>query len=270
MNSPKFWKVKFKKIQIIGIISILVILTGILIYEIYFDKPQYVVVRIKGSPGNWWWVTPRPPDWLANSIKIGDKEYNAMNRPTADVIGLNVYDAGGTTKDVYVTARIEAKFNKRTQKYTYKGEPVQIGGPISLNLNRTFFPGMVVEIYGDKNPKVPYVDKIIKIRYFGKWPWEYDAFKIGDKMTDGQGDVIAEIIDKESKPAEKETVTWSGQIMRTYSPIFQDFFVTLKVKALRKTDGLVFREEQYLKVGNQVWLMFPNYNFSAALIYEMD
>jgi hypothetical protein len=252
------------------LVCIGVILAGAVAYQVYFDKPQYITVRIKGSPGNWWWVTPRPPDWLAESIQVGDKEYNATNKATAEVITKEIYDAGGTSKDVYITAKIEAKHNLKTDKYTYKGEPIQIGGPISLNLNKTFFPGMVVEIFSNTTLKKQYADVTIKVRHPGKWIWEYDAIKIGEKILDGNGTVIAEVLDKEKKPAERETVNWQGQVLQTYSPMLVDIFVTVKIKAEKKPDGMVYREDQYLKIGNNVWLLFPSYNISAATIYEIQ
>jgi hypothetical protein len=269
MNFPKLKKYMIKHFKVVAIVGIAILLIGYLAYQIYFDKPQYVVVRIKGSPGNWWWVTPRPPDWLAESVKVGDAEYNAMNHPTATVMNVDVYDAGGNTKDVYLTTKIEAKYNKRTQKYTYKGEPLQIGGPISLDLKSTFFPGMVVEI-GDAAAHKKYIDKTVKVRYYSRWPFEFDSIKIGDKIYDGEGNIIAEIMDKQAMPAEKEEVTTSGQIVRSLSPVYDDFFITINLKVEQKNDGFVFREDQYLKVGNGVWILFPHYNFSGAIIYEMD
>ena len=66
-----------------------IVLVGILVYQIYIQKPTYITVRIKGSPGNWWWVTPRPPDWLANSVHVGDKEFSATNKATAEVLAID-------------------------------------------------------------------------------------------------------------------------------------------------------------------------------------
>ncbi len=257
-------------VKLYGVIGIIILLFGALAYEIYFDKPQYVTVRIKGSPGNWWWVTPRPPDFLANAVKVGDKEFNAANRATAEVLEVDVYDAGGPTKDVFLTVKLEAKQNSRTKKYSYKGEPLHIGGPISLNLDEAFFPGMVVEVYGVEIPKREYVEKQLKIKYENQWPFAYDAIVVGDTIKDGNGNVIAEIIQKERRPAEKEGVTLTGQIVKTFSPVFEDYFVTVKVKAIQKNEELIFREEQYLKVNNKVWLMFPHINMAGAYIMTIE
>lgn len=245
-------------------------LVGILVYQVYVQKPAYVTVRIKGSPGNWWWVTPRPPDWLANAVHVGDKEFNSTNRAIAEVLAIDVYDAGGSTKDIYVSAKLEARYNAQTKKYRYKGEPLEIGGPISLSLGSTFFPGMVVGISGaDSEPK-KYEDITLQIRYRDRWPYEFDAIQVGESITDGENNVIAEVLSKERSPALREVHTLSGQVVKGFSPVLDDFYVKLKLRVEIRDDQMVYREEQYVKVGNQLWLLFPHYNISGAYITAIE
>lgn len=256
-----------KKISMIaGMALVGLILVGVLVYQLFIQKPTLVTVRIKGSPGNWWWVTPRPPDWLANSVHIGDKEFNATNKAIAEVKSVDIYDAGGPTKDIYITASLDVRYNAQTKKYRYKGEPLEIGGPISLSLGSTFFPGMVVGI-GDKDtePK-KYKDVEVVVRYKDRWPYEYDAINVGETIIDGEKKVIAEIVSKERRPAEREVETLSGQVVKGFSPVLDDFYVTLKLSTVVIDDQYVYREEQYVKVGNQLWLLFPHYNISGAYI----
>lgn len=270
MTRNAFIKFAKRYAKVIIVLCTVLALSGYLVFQLFILKPVYITVRIKGSPGNWWWVTPRPPDWLVNAIKVGDKEYAAMNKPIAEIVAVDTYDAGGPTKDIYVTARIEVRHNKQTNKYSYKGEPVEIGGPISMNLNRAFFPGMVVDIYGKDAPQKQYIEKTLVVRHNARWPYEFEAFNQGDKITDGTGNVIAEIIDKKRFPAEKEAVTITGQIVKSYSPVYDDFFITVKLKVININNELIYREEQYLKVGSKVWLMFPNYNISEGEIVSIQ
>jgi hypothetical protein len=269
----KIWNKKFwnkKVLTIAGIATVVLFLGGVLYYQLVFQKPTFVTVRIKGSPGNWWWVTPRPPDWLANAIHVGDKEYNAMNQPIADVVSVDLYDAGGPTKDIYLTAKLDARYNAQTKKYRYKGEPLEVGGPISLSLGSTFFPGMVVGIDGPGVPVRKYKDLIVHVRYKDRWPFEYEGVVVGDKISDGEGNVIAEIMSKESTPAEREVETAAGQVVRGFSPVLQDLYVTIKLKVETRDDQYVYREEQYVKIGNQLWLLFPHYNISGAYITSIE
>ena len=270
MKSAFTDRVKRNKVLavVFGIVGIL--LAGALFYQIGFQKPTHIIVKIKGSPGNWWWVTPRPPDWLAYSIHKGDKEYNAANRPIAEVLSVDVYDSGGSTRDVYLTARLEVRHNPRTNQYRYKGETLEIGGPISMSLNGSFFPGMVVANYGDQMPQKNYVEKTIRVRHKDRWPYEYDAIRIGDTIKDGDGIVISEIVDKYKTPAIDEEPNVNGQLVRTSSPIHEDFYVTLKMRFQERDGEFIYREEQFIKVGNFIWLMFPNYNMSAAEVLSIE
>ncbi len=255
-------KKKILSFILIGIVGIS--LAGLAFYQVFFRRPEYVIVRIKGSPGNWWWVTPRPPDWLAFSIKKGDKEYDAVNRPTAEVLSVDVYDSGGSSRDVYLLVKLEVRHNPRTNQYRYKGEPLEVGGPISLSLNGKFFPGMVTENFGAHVPTRTYVDKTVVVRHKSRLPYEYDSIVIGDTIQDGEGTAITEIIDKSRAPAlDKEINITEERIVSSDSPR-EDFYVTVKMKVQERRGELVYREEQYIKVGSFVWLMFPRYNISEA------
>jgi len=261
------WYSKNKRTTYILAVGIaLLSLAGIFFYQAKYLKPSYITVRIKGSPGNWWWVTPRPPDWLASAVKVGDKEFNAMNKSIAEITSVDVYDAGGPTKDVYLTAKLDVRYNAQTKKYRYKGEPLEIGGPITLSLGSTFFPGMVVSIAGVSNTPQPYKDITVEVQYKDRWPYEYAAITVGDTIKDGQGIVIAEVLKKERTPAEREAYTSSGEVLRRLSPVLDNFYVTVKLKVRDRDELTVWREEQYIKIGNQLWMLFPHYNISGAFI----
>ena len=251
-------------------VGFLIVILGVFgLYRIITAKPDYVVIRMKGSPGNWWWVTPRPPDWLVQSIKVGDKEYNSLNKPTAEVLRVNIYDAGGSTKDIYLDVKLSATKNSRTNKYRYKGQTLEIGGPITLSLNNTFLPGIVIAVDETGKFTKNYEERIIQIKTLNRWPWEYDSIVIGETMDDGSGNTIATILDKQQLPAEKEGMTNSGQIVKTFSPVKSDFVITLKIKTENLNNQLVFREEQYIKIGNGVWVQFPSYNINEGLIISI-
>jgi len=267
-NKIRIFVIRYYKIFTILLSGL--ILSGMLVYQTILVKPEYIVVRVKGSPGNWWWVTPRPPDWLAFSIQKGDKEYNSLNQPVAEVLSVDVYDAGGSTRDAYLTVRLSVRHNKRTNQYRYKGEPVEIGGPISMSLDNAFFPGMVIAIYSDNKREKTYTEKTVRIRKREQWPYEYDSIIIGETIVDGDGIVIAEILDKQRMPAEKEAANVNGQLVRTLSPIKDDFYLTVKLKMRKQGDEYIYREEQYIKVGSNIWLLFPRYNISGADILSIE
>jgi len=201
---------------------------------------------------------------------VGDKEFNATNKAIAEVLVVDIYDAGGTTKDVYVTTKLDVRYNAQTKKYRYKGEPLEIGGPISLSLGSTFFPGMVVGIYGKGSEQKKYTDITVQVKYRDRWPYEFDAIKVNESIVDGDKNMIAQIVSKERSPALREIETLSGHVVKGYSPILDDFYVTLKLRVETRDDQFVYREEQYVKIGNQLWILFPHYNRSGAYITAIE
>jgi hypothetical protein len=270
MNTPSTSYIRIPRNLILAVIGIAAIgLLGFIGYKTVVTKPQYVTVRVKGSPGNWWWVTPRPPDWLVRSVHEGDKEYNTLNKPIAEVTHVDIYDAGGSTKDIYLDVKLTVSKNPNTNKYRYKGESLEVGGPISLSLNNTFFPGIVTRI-GDGDDTQPAQYKILKVKLYDRWPWEFDALKVGEKMYSGTSTPIAEILDKKIQLAEKEAVTADGRIVQAFSAVKSDFIVTLKIRTQTVNGELIFREEQYLKVGNYIWIQFPSSNISGGHILSID
>jgi len=248
----------------------LLIISGI-IYYIFSYKPVYIEVKIKGSPGNWWWVTPRPPDWLTSAIKEGDKEYDAAGRIIADVKKVNVYEAGGPAKDIFIKAKLKVNFNSRTKKYRYKGEPVEVGAPIALEVGDALFAGIITKIYTPgKDTKELMVSKIVTVRLEDKFSYEYKAIDLADKMTDGSGITIAEPLDKWDMPAEKETYGYDGTIYKNYSPLKRDIYVKLKLLLENRGNDLFFREEQSVKVGNAIWIILPHYNLAEAYVVSIE
>ena len=103
-----------------------------------------------------------------------------------------------------------------------------------------------------------------------KWPWELDGLKIGDTMSDGAGSAIATVKNIESYPAEKEVFTDSGQLVKAYSPVKKDFYVILTLLVIQSNNEYVFREEQYIKVGNGLWIQFPLYNINGYYASNPD
>ncbi len=270
MKIKKAKKFFLQHLRLLIMICAVLGLSGVLTYKLVIVKQEYIIVRVKGSPGNWWWVTPRPPDWLAFSIKKGDKEYNSANKATAEVMAVDVYDAGGSTRDAYLSVRLAVQHNKKTNQYRYKGEPVAIGDPISLDLNNAFFPGMIVAIYKDGEYNKQYVEKIVHIRHKNRWPYEFDAIHVGDTIVDGDGIVITEILEKSRTPALTEAANNNGQLVRTASTIYEDFYLTVKLKMVEQNGEFVYREEQYIKTGSSIWLLFTNYNLSEGEILSVE
>lgn len=271
----------FGKVHILSVgFPLLLIVGAFAFFSLFGRAGNQVTVRIKGGPGNWWWVTPRPPEWYVSSVRIGDAEIDSLGRRIAVVEDVRIYESGGPNKDIYLRARLRASYNPLSRKYKYKGQPVQVGAPITLELGQTLFSGNVIEVYGLDGepatiPKEEAVEKIVVARLYNVFEWEYDAIRVGEQMTDGAGNVIAEILDKYQTPAQlstaiiKQIANKDDEIIFGKDPIRRDITITLRVKANRVGEVYVFREEQYLKVGKDLWAFFPSYDVAEAKIISI-
>ena len=264
----------FGKIHILYIgLPLLAIVSLFTLLSLYGRSGTFVTVRIKGGPGNWWWVTPRPPEWYTRSLKVGDVETDSLGRAIATVEDVQIYESGGPNKDVYLLAKLRASYNPLNKKYKYKGQSVQIGAPITLELGETLFSGNIIEIdVGGAKIESSLVEKTVVVRLYNAYVWEYDAITIGETMTDGSGNVIAEIVDKYQRPPNFSVVylTDRGNLVFDNDPDRLDITVTLTVKAREEGQVYVFREEQHLKVGKSVWAFFPSYDIAGARIIAVE
>ncbi len=252
------------------LIPVMVLAVGVLMYSLITQKPTYIRVRVKGSAGNWWWITPRPPDWLASSIKVGDKELNTVGKEIAVVENVEIFESGATNRDIFVTTKIKVSYNKRTGKYRFKGEIVDVGSPISLQVGNTLFPGLVTKILDDQSSaQRTYIEKMVTTRMYDRWPWEYDSIIIGEQMKVEGGEAIAEVLSKEKRPAEKEVVTDEGIILRAFSPMKEDFFVKFRIKVEPRDNDFVFRDEEIVKIGRQLWITTPSHDYFGIPIIEI-
>src|SRR3990170_8430033 len=91
----------FGKIHILTVGIPLLLIVGTLAFLSLFGRSgHFVTVRIKGGPGNWWWVTPRPPEWYVSSVQVGDAEIDSLGRTIAKVEDVRIYESGGPNKDI--------------------------------------------------------------------------------------------------------------------------------------------------------------------------
>ncbi|OGY18898.1 MAG: hypothetical protein A2900_01330 [Candidatus Chisholmbacteria bacterium RIFCSPLOWO2_01_FULL_50_28] len=264
----------FGKIHVLFIAIPTLVFLSVLAFVFLFGRPGlYLTVRIKAGPGNWWWVTPRPPDWYTSSITVGDFETDSLGRTIARIEDVRVYESGGVNKDVYLRAKLKVSYNPLNKKYKYKGQPVQIGSPITLELSKTLLSGNIIDMEGEN---VPYVDdilveKLVAVRIVNAWDWEYDAIQIGEKMTDGAGNIIAEIMSKSLAPPSFSSARILRRELRLLTnPSQYDVTVLLKVKARKVGEIFVFREEQHLKVGKSLWAFFPSYDIADVPIIAIS
>lgn len=258
---------EFDPTKLFDLVFILAIIFSLLIFgmKYFLKKEEWVKVTIKVVPEKWFWGDQPPPNWYALSVNKGDKEFNSMGKPIAEIIGVKRLDTGGTAKVLYIKARLRAVYQQRKQSYFFKDQPLELNSPVELNLNKVNVSGIVTQI--NDSPPLE-LEKYLKVKIvlYERYPWYADKIKEGDKYTSG-GEVLAEVIKKEVDLSQK-TVVILGELKRfgkdvilpvAKDPLKRDITLTLKIKVRKEGEkDWVFRTDQLVKVGNKLNIPLDN------------
>lgn len=257
----------FGKVNIIDFLIVLLIVLLVAVGgQLFLRKEEWITVGVYGGPGNWWWVTPPPPYWLTQAINVGDKEYGSWGKAIAEILEIRVYPSAGQNREIISASDMDFSLKVRLQvrrdktgRIQFKRNPVQIGMPITLSTGKVMITGNVTWIEGQEEPEI--TEKIIEVKGYRRFPWEGEAIKIGDKMTDGN-EVIAEVLDKGAELAEMVVTTDVGNVLLRREPTRRDITVKFKIKGVEKNGEFIFREEQIVKPGKRIFIQTPSYDFS--------
>ena len=173
-------------------------------------KTEYVYVKVKVSQGFWWASTSKPSPWYAKAIKKGDIEYNILGKPIAEILEVRYYSVFAKDQptenkyDIYLTLKLAADYNNRTQKYIFKRSNLTIASPIDLETQSAQITGTVIKV-SEQEFVDEYVEKTVFLTKSFAYPWEYEAIKVGDSYFDGE-EIIFEVLDK-NQVATSEIVT---------------------------------------------------------------
>lgn len=260
---------RFKKSLTVYDILIFFLAFAFLFFLAFFFKERltWVNIGIKISSPSWWTTDTIPPHWLADNIKIGDKEIGIFNKPVAQIEDIQVFETGNNRKDVYLTVKLKANYNERADRYTYKGQLVEVGAPIELHLGKTFVQGLITFIAEKEEEEEEF---LITGKVISLFPWEAEAVKAGDEMADGQGRVIAKVKERKIELADYLTTDWQGNVYLRKRPDKRDVVYKIKIKTSKRGNNFYFREEQVVKVGKKLWLQFRNGDLGYLSIMKIE
>lgn len=266
-------KKRLKCITPIQVFIILVVIAGtVFIIKSFGKKSEWKLIKMQVIGQDWSrsYVEHegyRPPYWLAESINEGDVELGVDGSKHAEVIKVERYKRVGSEYDTYLTLNVKGVLNTRTKKYVYKGRAIEVGAPISLNLNKALVIGQVID---DQVPKEGYQTKkvIVTGRIRNTEPWIISNLNIGDKMTsDNQGGVVAEVLTKNTEPAQSQILfsdskkigvrSSTGSLIVERNPRLRDLVLTVELTIEKHGNEWYFGGHQNIKVGNNIWLYFP-------------
>lgn len=258
----------FKKLQFFDylVAGFFLLLAGAF-FIFFFRKGRYLTVRVKVTERNVLYASSTPPSWFVYLFKKGMKEKDGLGRLSAEITDVYFYDSKINKKAVYLTLKLRTTYNRRTGEYKYKGIPVVVGEGLRINFEKILVEGLIVEVEGLKNP---YEEVYFKVKVqlqeknqvfsetTGVDPFVAEAIKVGDKVFDSKGEVVAEVLTKEIYPAKKNTFDARGNVYQKTDPRLKDVFLTLRIKAKKIHNEFYFLDDIRLKVNSVIPLHFRN------------
>ncbi len=264
---------------IAAFVGIFILVVIIVLVKISTSKPDYLYVKVKLSQGLWWASTQNPSLWFINAIKKGEVDTNLLGEPIGEILEVRYYPVPSSPLvpakdqyDIYLTLKLSASYNERTNKYTFKRSSVTIGSPIELEFPSAQITGTIIDI-GPEPFNHEYVEKEILLTheegYFKDLPFAYENIKVGDKYFDGTGEVF-EVIDKRLKRKILVAADLSGRLIEQEVTSVQNIIVTAKVKVRKDGDRLIYGEEQILSPGARINFSTPNYNYQDFIVLSVE
>lgn len=238
----------FKNLNLF-ILAVLFLLGFALLYFLYFRQRNqaevYVglsVTRGVNIPVNavYNWV----PNWLDESLKIGDQEISPLGGLNAVVLEKESYEASFYGKYVYLLLKLNT-IKDRSGIYLFKNKPLSVGAPIDLKFTKVQIQGLVTYV-GYVKPNYDYKKLRVELSGLNAEWWIGDAIKIGSVIKNRKGEKIAKVLSKKIMPPSGAPLT----IDRSR----QNIEVTVEILAKLIDDNYFFSETQKVKVDENLFL----------------
>lgn len=273
MKKTNFRKLLFSLLKKLSFFDYLTIFLGVLIIGLigfyFFRKTEWQIVEVKVAPDDLFWSEKNPPYWLANTISKGDIQEDGLGRAIAEVLDVKTYEDKEDRKSIFLKLRLKSICNDRKKQYSFAGKPLAIGSALELEISHVYLKTIIVNIEGVQDER-KWEDKIVEARLtsysqvfpetIGIQPWKAEAVQIGDQMKDFQGRVIAEVMEKQIKPAEKITTAADGRAVLVQDPLKKDVLLKLKLNTFREGEINYFLYEYKVKVGEIIPLFLSQVN----------
>lgn len=272
MNKKKFLRLFFKKKLLLSIIIGLVLfISYIFILKVpKIKKHTNLYVKIKLNQGLWWVTNAKPGIWFLDSLKKGEKEFNFLKEPIAEIIDVRYYHQINydlNQFDIYILVKLSV--DKINDRYIFKRGKIAVGAPIDLDFPSSQVTGTIISI-STKKPENELTEKIITLTKKYAFPWEYEAINIGDKYFDGEENIL-EIIDKEAIDTFLLTTDYFGNSTPEVQERRKYIIVKAKIKLKKNLKNqLIFGEEQVVKKNSFANLTTDNYVLMDFVVSNIE
>jgi hypothetical protein len=243
---------------------------AIIAFFFFLTKREVVeiLIRVKVTDDQILLAQPNPRVDYATTFEVGDAEQDNLGRKVVEIMNVDSYFTKPEQKVVYLDLKVKAIYNKNQNQYSMRGRPIIFGQPFSFRFSKVKFDGIVVGFPGDVLSRGE--DSWTTVRAQLRWERNYfsdvegvppeiaASVKKGDKVFNSQGNVLAEVLNVEIKPAKRTVIASSGQALRVDDPLLKDVYYTLKIKTKKIDQNLYFLDYDPVSLWYVVPLNFPH------------
>lgn len=264
---------KFRSLIII-FLALLLIPLALASKSLLQPKNQHpVYLTLKLSQGFWWTITAQPQKWYLNSIKPGTTQYNFLGQPTAKITKVEYYPSSKNGRyvgyETFVHLKLNSKFNSKNKIYYFQRNKLLVGSPLEIEFPSLSLSGTIISLTPDNPPTPHYVTKKITLTKKFSYPWECQAIKVGDTMSDGN-QTIFQVTHKSCSPTQAITPdVWGNITANTLLPLS---YITIQAKIVveQVNNQFIFAKEYPLTTNTTLPIITPNYNYSDAIVSSIE
>lgn len=264
------------RIDIAILLIVIAVLAGIgATVKLVLQKDTYVTVELLAWGGDWWWNVAPPYYWNTKDLKVGSKSYDSFHTVDAEVLNVVKSEESNHTY-MWIRAKLLVKKNMLTGNYSFHQSVLAVGSTINISPDNISIAGNVVGIEGVSSLwNESYVDITAKInsgeenqyrlkQYYRQE--DADEIKIGDSLTDNNGNIIAQILDKTVIPSETVTTAANGEPLLRKSPLYKDIILKVKLRVLRSGNNYFYNMYQPIRAGEMMNLQFAHVTITPKIL----
>ncbi|MBI5390623.1 DUF4330 domain-containing protein [Candidatus Woesearchaeota archaeon] len=188
------------------------------------------------------------PAALAAQVTQGLVEQDVLGKSVAEIRSVSSTPRGNLV-DLALKIHLDAR--SRDGVLYFKNQELKAGNTLRLRTGAINLMGTIVQ-FGSISAQ--HQTFTVNVKVANVAPWVADALAEGSKEFSGDV-MVAEIQQKEVRPAEVITYAQDGSIFKKEHPVNKDVFLTLKVNAVLYASE-PFYKDAALQVGNQLPLTF--------------
>lgn len=264
MVIPRFVHTHFFDALIV--VAIILTLSGVFWFR-QSKKDEWVNVSIRIMNDEWWWPGTDPESWYSDGLKVGDVALNSFGKPIAKITQIDLADLGISKFKTTIHVELLVTHDTVKQLYLYNFQPLLVSKPIDLSFGEHGVKGIVTAI---NQPSEEKKYKKIDVKMVKIFPWVAESYKVGLFATNPQGLKTVEVLKLQVTPNVSRVFSdIRGEMISVLNQDYRDAYVTISVLSYKIGDVWYRTDGAQLKVGDKIWLHFPETTMKDAEILKV-